>query len=60
MLAHAEIVVGAPDGDLALATLEHWFLMLPLPSAALWNWSLPGRAAPRAAEMPETRAVHRE
>ncbi|GMA76251.1 hypothetical protein GCM10025880_26680 [Methylorubrum aminovorans] len=44
----------------ALATLEHWFLMLPLPSAALWNWSLPGRAAPTAAELPETRAVHRE
>ncbi|ACB83442.1 conserved hypothetical protein [Methylorubrum populi BJ001] len=32
----------------ALATLEHWFLMLPLPSAALWNWSLPGRTAPVA------------
>lgn len=26
---------------MALATLEHWFLMLPLPSAALWSWSLP-------------------
>ena len=37
----------------ALATLEHWFLMLPLPSAALWNWSLPGRAAP-VTEVPET------
>ncbi|MEG9504681.1 MAG: DUF3623 family protein [Methylorubrum extorquens] len=44
----------------ALATLEHWFLMLPLPSAALWNWSLPGRAAPTADEMPKTRAVQRE
>lgn len=32
---------------MALATLEHWFLMLPLPSAALWNWSLPAaKAAP--------------
>ncbi|HEV7438828.1 MAG TPA: putative photosynthetic complex assembly protein PuhE [Methylobacterium sp.] len=31
---------------MALATLEHWFLMLPLPSAALWQWSLPGRGAP--------------
>ncbi|GJE17047.1 putative photosynthetic complex assembly protein PuhE [Methylobacterium marchantiae] len=26
---------------MALATLEHGFLMLPLPSAALWAWSLP-------------------
>ena len=36
---------------MALATLEHWFLMLPLPSAALWRWSLPaseeGTARPR-------------
>ena len=30
---------------MALATLEHGFLMLPLPSAALWQWSLPGRGA---------------
>ncbi len=37
----------------ALAVLEHWFLMLPLPSAALWNWSLPGRGAPVPAEGPE-------
>ncbi|GJE28552.1 putative photosynthetic complex assembly protein PuhE [Methylobacterium organophilum] len=27
----------------ALAVLEHWFLMLPLPSVALWRWSLPGK-----------------
>ena len=25
---------------MALAVLEHWFLVLPLPSAALWNWGL--------------------
>lgn len=25
---------------MALAILEHWFLMLPLPFAALWNWVL--------------------
>ncbi len=30
----------------ALATLEHWFLMLPLPAAALWSWSLPGAKPP--------------
>ncbi len=33
----------------ALATLEHWFLMLPLPSAELWRWSLPARASGEAA-----------
>lgn len=38
----------------ALATLEHWFLMLPLPSAALWTWSLPGRDAAAPAEIRET------
>lgn len=25
---------------MALAVLEHWFLVLPLPAAALWKWSL--------------------
>jgi putative photosynthetic complex assembly protein 2 len=25
---------------LALAVLEHWFLVLPLPDAALWRWAL--------------------
>lgn len=28
---------------MALAILEHWFLILPLPSEALWNWSLGSR-----------------
>ena len=37
---------------MALATLEHWFLMLPLPAAALWNWSLPPKAAASAAAVP--------
>jgi putative photosynthetic complex assembly protein 2 len=31
---------------LALAILEHWFLVLPLPDAALWTWAL--RAAERS------------
>lgn len=41
----------ASDGDaasfsflaalLALAVLEHWFLVLPLPAEKLWSWSLP-------------------
>ncbi|EHQ52643.1 MULTISPECIES: putative photosynthetic complex assembly protein PuhE [Ectothiorhodospira] len=26
-----------------LAILEHWFLVLPLPSQALWNWALRSR-----------------
>jgi putative photosynthetic complex assembly protein 2 len=39
---------------LALAILEHWFLILPLPFAKLWAWALrirrrPGRLAPRRA-----------
>ena len=37
----------------ALATLEHWFLMLPLPSAELWRWSLPSRATAEAARPPD-------
>jgi len=31
---------------LALGILEHWFLVLPLPFAALWNWSLQGGDQP--------------
>ncbi len=39
---------------LALAILEHWFLILPLPFAELWSWALrvrdqPRRPAPRRA-----------
>ena len=30
---------------MGLAILEHWLLMLPLPVAALWGWSLKSRAA---------------
>jgi G3E family GTPase len=28
---------------MALAILEHWFLVLPMPSAALWHWGLASR-----------------
>ena len=28
---------------LSLAILEHWFMVLPLPSQTLWNWSLRSR-----------------
>jgi ABC-type nickel/cobalt efflux system permease component RcnA len=34
---------------MALAILEHWFLILPLPSETLWNWSLGSR---KAADLP--------
>jgi putative photosynthetic complex assembly protein 2 len=30
---------------LSLAILEHWFMVLPLPSQTLWNWGLRSRAA---------------
>ena len=33
---------------MALAILEHWFLVLPLPAAALWNWGLKSRAPVQA------------
>ncbi len=28
---------------LALAILEHWFLVLPIPDEALWRWALPAK-----------------
>jgi hypothetical protein len=28
---------------MALAVLEHWFLVLPIPSAELWTWGLTSR-----------------
>jgi putative photosynthetic complex assembly protein 2 len=30
---------------LSLAILEHWFMVLPLPTQALWNWGLRSRTA---------------
>lgn len=30
---------------LALAVIEHWFLVAPIPAAALWSWSLKSRGA---------------
>ena len=45
---------------MALAILEHWFLVLPLPFARLWDWSLKSRSVPghrqKMAAQPETRA----
>jgi len=37
---------------LALAILEHWFLVLPLPDAALWTWVLRIRQPRAGSEMP--------
>ena len=34
-----------------LAILEHWFLVLPLPSAALWSWSLKSRPVSTSFEL---------
>lgn len=31
---------------LALAVLEHWFLVLPLPDAALWHWAIAWKNPP--------------
>jgi putative photosynthetic complex assembly protein 2 len=28
---------------LSLAILEHWFMVLPIPSQVLWNWGLSSR-----------------
>jgi putative photosynthetic complex assembly protein 2 len=28
---------------MALAVIEHWFLVLPVPAASLWNWSMKSR-----------------
>jgi putative photosynthetic complex assembly protein 2 len=39
---------------LSLAILEHWFLVLPLPSAAMWNWSLRSREPPVAESLGPT------
>ena len=36
---------------LTLAILEHWFMVLPLPSDALWKWGLRSR-------QPDTQAPH--
>jgi putative photosynthetic complex assembly protein 2 len=38
-------------GLMVLAILEHWFLVVPLPAAALWNWGLKSRSAVRPAQI---------
>ena len=36
---------------MVLAILEHWFLVLPLPAAALWRWSLRSHHPPQAVDV---------
>lgn len=45
---------------LALAVLEHWLLVLPIPAAALWRWGLSSREGEGADALPvpETVVVH--
>ncbi len=38
---------------MALAVIEHWFLMLPLPLDGLWTWSRPGQAPTHTAPCPQ-------
>jgi putative photosynthetic complex assembly protein 2 len=38
---------------LALGIVEHGFMVMPLPSTALWNWSLRSRARPGAEASPK-------
>ena len=38
---------------LALGIVEHWFMMLPLPAEALWNWAVKAKKALSGAEHEE-------
>ena len=40
----------------ALALLEHWFMVLPLPDEKLWRWMLPDRPLPTQAVLPSEEA----
>lgn len=40
---------------MALAVLEHWFLVLPLPAASLWSWGLASRELEAEAPAPPQR-----
>jgi putative photosynthetic complex assembly protein 2 len=67
LLFHRAFAVGADDftaagftflGVLAvLGVLEHWFLVLPIPAEALWNWGMRSRAAPATLPEPVPAAV---
>jgi putative photosynthetic complex assembly protein 2 len=45
---------------LGLGVIEHWFLVLPMPAMALWNWSLSSRPtshSPSAQRTSQTQAM---
>lgn len=53
LLGEAALILINDDGNavgfsllfalVALAVLEHWFMVLPLPDAALWRWAVPSK-----------------
>jgi putative photosynthetic complex assembly protein 2 len=43
--AAGHVALALPATLLTLAILEHWFMVLPLPFEALWNWGLRSRSA---------------
>jgi putative photosynthetic complex assembly protein 2 len=45
---------------LGLAIVEHWFLVLPLPDAALWRWATKQPAVPAVAPLPLPVRLDRE
>ncbi len=54
LLAEAALSLINDDGNavgfsllfalVALAVIEHWFMVLPLPDAALWRWAVPSKS----------------
>lgn len=44
---------------MVLAILEHWFLVLPVPAEAMWNWSMKSRQAPQATPEARRHDAHR-
>jgi putative photosynthetic complex assembly protein 2 len=40
---------------MALALIEHWFMVLPLPSEKLWNWAFKSRRRPSSGDSLEQR-----
>ena len=45
---------------MVLAILEHWFLVLPIPAEAMWNWSMKSRQiAPQSGKEARRHDAHR-
>ena len=45
---------------MALAVLEHWFLVLPIPSAELWTWGLLSRDETERKASPKSASLNRD